>query len=163
MLSNVTAEVAKTPRTITGPDRRPALIAARPRRPARSVGRCRTPALSATRGRGRSHSACPIQRAHPPPGELRASSRVRALTGVALTPDQVSRSASVSSRRSKLTRRIVLLGELAALLGLKQRRLWPPFALSVSDLRRLGRKLAPRDTCSRDALLSGRAGAKVSP
>src|SRR5688500_18132592 len=54
-----------------------------------------------------------------------------------------------------------------ALLGLKQGRLKPPFALSVSALHRLGRKLAARDTCSRDALkaarLCGRRDEKMSP
>jgi len=39
----------------------------------------------------------------------------------------------------------------AALLGLKQGRLWPPFALSVGDVHRLARTFTPGDTCPRNA------------
>jgi hypothetical protein len=47
---------------------------------------------------------------------------------------------------SNLTRHIVRLGELAALLGLKQRRLKAPLDLSAINLIRLARTFTPEDT-----------------
>jgi hypothetical protein len=68
--------------------------------------------------------------------------------------DGISR-ASLSARRSNRARRITLLGELAALLGLKQRRLTGSLDLSASNLRRLGRTLSAGDTVPRHAPARG--------